>query len=156
MRLERTLYLLDVDSLLAVRVLNHRHLSLVTEFLDQLKDVAWSRQKHVLTRKIDCLRAHGGTMLSFLTKSSKRGSSRAKYLWQCRRHRISQSRHFCVRCYRSKLSRQRFSLYVRNTCLECEHKHYCAACKIRPTALNRCLSCVIQGNYFPKGWWLSS
>ena len=136
----------DPEGLLAWRLVNRNSFQLVSTFFQQLHDVAPSGfLKFALKRKIDCLRAHGGSMDNCINKF---WGIRKMYRTRCLRYKVYNAVHTCVMCYRHNLMLQQFSLYVPHTCLECEHKYYCSACKTKSTLLNRCLSCVVKGQFF--------
>lgn len=136
----------DTDGLLACRLVNRNNLKLVTTFLNQLQDVAPPRhRKFVLKRKIECLRANNGSIKDCIHKN--RHLVRI-FRNQCQEYKSYNAVHTCIMCYRYNLMLQQFSLHVPYICFRCEHKYYCSACKTKPTLLDRCLSCVVKGQFF--------
>ena len=140
----------DPEGLLAWRLVNRESLQLVTTFLLQLHDVAPYRlRKFALRRKINCLRANGGSMDNCINKGQR---VREVYRRRCLRYKIYHAIYTCIMCYRHGLMVEELSLHVPHTCLNCEHKYYCSACKKKPTLLNRCLSCVVKEQYCASPW----
>ena len=140
---------MDVVSLLAYRLTDRENLQLVATFLDRIHDVAPPRhKKYVLQRKINCLRTYGNIDNCMYENRGLRRMLKESY----RRYRWYNAIHYCSKCYRYSLLPQQLSLYVADTCLECEHKYYCSACKTKPTRSDRCFRCVVKNQYFATPW----